>query len=103
MKSYKIAVLIILSVALFAFKAQNSGALQGRIIPVEGVKEILVISGADTIKVQNINGGFLLKNLPAKTYKVMIKAASPYLDYTLNEVAVIDSATTDIGQIQLLK
>lgn len=103
MKSCKIAVFILLSVALFAFKGQNSGALQGKIVPIEGVKQILVIAGADTIKAQNINGRFVLKNLPAKTYKVIIKAVAPYLDYTLNEVAVIDSATTDIGQIQLLK
>jgi hypothetical protein len=103
MKYFKIAALIFLPVALFAFRGQYSGAIQGTLTPVEGIAQVMVISGTDTINVPNNNGSFLLKNLPAKTYTVMVKALPPYLDYTLNEVAVIDSTTTDIGKIQLQK
>ncbi len=46
---------------------------------------------------------FLLKNLQPKTYTLIVKAIPPYRDYTLNDVAVIDSATTDIGEIKLLR
>jgi hypothetical protein len=103
MKYFKIAALILLPVALFAFNAQYSGAIQGTVLPLEGIAQVMVISGTDTINVPNNNGSFLLKNLPAKTYTVMVKALPPFLDYTLNEVAVIDGTTTDIGKIQLQK
>ena len=103
MKYLKIATFVFLSLAFFAFKPQYSGAIQGNIAPAEGIQQVLVISGIDTIPVTHANGSFLIKNLPAKTYIVLVKAIPPYLDYTLNEVAVIDSATTDIGNIKLLQ
>jgi len=103
MKHLRIVALIFMSVMMLAFKTQYTGAMQGTILPLEGIQEIRVIAGPDTIKVTHRNGTFVLKNLPPKTYTVMVKAIPPYLDYTLNDVAVIDSATTDIGQIKLLQ
>jgi hypothetical protein len=103
MKYFKIVAFIFVSVVMLAFKAQYSGALMGTILPLEGIQEIMVVSGPDTIKVTHSNGSFLLKNLEPKTYTVLVKAVPPYQDYTLNDVAVIDSATTDIGQIKLLQ
>ena len=103
MKHFQIVTLIFMSVVMLAFKTQYTGAMQGTILPLEGIQEIMVIAGPDTIKVTHANGAFLLKNLPPKTYTLMVKAIPPYLDYTLNDIAVIDSATTDIGQIKLLK
>lgn len=103
MKYLKIASITLLTFALFAFKAQNTGGMQGKIMPVAGIQEVMVISGTDTLKVQTNNGSFLLKNLKARTYSVLVKANSPYKDYTLRDIAVIDSATTDIGQIKLLQ
>ncbi len=103
MKYLTVIALAILSLSLLAFSKQNSGAIQGTIAPAQAIQRILIISGTDTIPVIHNKGKFLLKNLPAKTYKILIKAAPSYLDYSLNEVAVIDSATTDIGQIKLLQ
>jgi hypothetical protein len=102
MKNIASASIFILLCALLAFKAANSGAIQGKISPVEGIAEILIISGTDTLKVPNEQGSFIVKSLKASTYKVHVKALPPYQDYVLNEVAVIDSAVTDIGQLKLL-
>ena len=102
MKKIAYTSIIILSV-LFAFKAANSGAMQGKISPPEGIAEILIIAGTDTLKVPNQRGNFIAKGLKPNTYTVLIKAVPPYQDYILQEVAVIDSVTTDIGQIKLLQ
>jgi hypothetical protein len=101
MKNIAYASIIILLCAFFAFKAANSGSIQGKISPPEGIAEIMIVSGTDTLKVPNQQGDFSVKSLKANTYTVHIKANPPYQDYILNEVAVIDSATTDIGQIKL--
>ena len=103
MKPIQLVALILMSVLMLAFKVQYTGAIQGTVLPLEGIKEIMVIAGPDTIKVTHANGAFLLKNLQPKTYTLMVKAIPPYRDSTLNEVAVIDSATTDVGQIKLLR
>ncbi|WP_432713759.1 carboxypeptidase regulatory-like domain-containing protein [Pedobacter sp.] len=101
MKFFKIAAFILLPIALFAFKTQYSGAIQGKISPINGFQQVLVISGVDTLTVQATNGSFNVAHLRPRTYKIWIKAIPPLRDSVLNEVAVIDSATTDIGQIQL--
>ena len=103
MKYLKILSLIFLSAVMLAFNVQYTGAIQGKFSPLEGIQEIRVVSGPDTIKVTHTNGSFLLKNLQPKTYTVIVKAIPPYQDFTLNDVAVIDSATTDIGEIKLLQ
>jgi hypothetical protein len=101
MKNFAYASIIILLCAFFAFKAVNSGSIQGKISPPEGIAEILIITGTDTLKVPNQQGNFTVKSLKANTYTIHIKAIPPYQDYILNDVAVIDSTTTDIGQIKL--
>ncbi|MBG6235060.1 hypothetical protein IWX76_001628 [Pedobacter sp. CAN_A7] len=102
MKNIAYASIIVFFCASFAFKAANSGAIQGKISPPEGIAEILVIAGTDTLKVPHQQGNFEVKSLKANTYTVHVKAIAPYQDYILNDVAVIDSATTTIGQIKLL-
>ena len=102
MKNIAYAFIFMLLCALLAFKAANSGAIQGKISPAEGIAEILIIAGTDTLKVPNQQGNFIVQSLKANTYRVHIVAVPPYQDYILNEVAVIDSATTDIGQIRLI-
>jgi len=103
MKNIAYAVLLLVFCAVIAFKGVNSGAIQGKISPTEGISEILVIAGTDTLRVPNQQGNFLVKNLRAATYVVMVKALPPYRDLILKEVAVIDSATTDIGSVKLLR
>lgn len=105
MKTLKttIAGLAVILLTLFAFTQIKKGGIRGRITPVEGVQEIQVISGKDTLRLAAGNGNFQFNNLKAGTYKVWIKTNLPYKEYTLQEVPVIDSATTDIGQIKLLQ
>jgi hypothetical protein len=101
MKNIAYASLTLLLFALFAFKAVNGGAIQGKINPPEGITSILVIAGGDTLTVPHQQGSFLVKNLSANTYTVVVKALPPYQDYVLPGVAVIDSTTTDIGLVKL--
>jgi len=103
MKNIAYISLLIIFCASIAFKQANTGAIQGKISPTEGISEVLVITGIDTLRVPNQQGSFLAKGLPVATYTVVVKAIPPYQDFTLREVAVIDSVTTDVGQIKLLR
>ena len=103
MKNIAYAYLLIVLCASLAFKAVNSGAIQGKISPAEAISEILVVAGTDTLRVPNQQGSFLIKSLQPATYTVVVKAKPPYQDFILREVAVIDSVTTDIGQVKLLR
>lgn len=88
---------------LSAFTLIGKGGIQGKINPVEGVRQVLLISGRDTLNIQSAGGSFKVDNLKAGTYKLLVKTQMPYKDFTIAEVPVIDSATTDVGQIQLLQ
>lgn len=103
MKNLKIAILSILVCSLLAFTAQNTGGLKGQITPVAGIGQVLLITGRDTLVVPVQNGSFKLNQLKARTYQLIVKTIAPYQEFSLSEVAVIDSATTDIGQIKLLR
>ncbi len=66
MKYFKLLSFLSLAVVLLAFNAQYTGAIQGKFLPSEGIQEIRVISGPDTIKVTHNNGSFPAKKPPAK-------------------------------------
>ena len=91
------------SASLFAFSPERDGGIQGRVSPAEGVKEIVAVAGADTLRSQLSNGMFVFSNVKKGTYRIWIKANAPYKDATVENVAVADSATTDIGEIKLLQ
>ncbi|MBB2146409.1 carboxypeptidase regulatory-like domain-containing protein [Pedobacter sp. LMG 31464] len=90
-----------LSLGLFAFGSIKEGGIQGKVTPAEGAKEVVAIAGTDTLKSQISNGAFVFSNVKKGTYTVWIKANAPYKDASVENVAVVDSATTDIGEIKL--
>lgn len=90
-----------LSLGLFAFGGGKEGGIQGKIIPAEGVKEIVAVAGTDTLRSQLNNGTFVFSNVKKGTYTIWIRANAPYKNAWIENVAVIDSATTDVGEIQL--
>ncbi len=47
------------------------------------------------------NGTFVFSNVKKGTYTIWIRANAPYKNAWIENVAVIDSATTDVGEIQL--
>lgn len=92
-----------LSFGLFAFGSIKEGGIQGKVSPAEGAKEVIAVAGTDTLRSQIANGAFVFSNLKKGTYTIWIKANAPYKDISVENVAVIDSATTDVGEIKLLQ
>lgn len=90
-----------LSLGLFAFGSIKEGGIQGKVTPAEGAKEVVAVAGTDTLKSQISNGAFVFSNVKKGTYTVWIKANAPYKDASVENVAVTDSATTDLGEIKL--
>ena len=90
-----------LSTGLFAFGAVKEGGIQGKVTPAEGAKEVVAIAGADTLRSQVSNGVFVFGKVKKGTYTVWVKANPPYKDASIENVAVTDSATTDVGEIKL--
>lgn len=91
------------SLGLLAFSAIKEGGIQGKVNPAEGAAQILAISGRDTLRATVNNGSFIFSNVKAQTYTIMVKANPPYKDTSVENVAVVDSATTDVGEIKLLQ
>jgi hypothetical protein len=90
-----------LSIGLFAFGSIKEGGIQGKVTPAEGAKEVVAVAGTDTLRSQVSNGVFAFGKVKKGTYTVWVKANPPYKDASVENVAVTDSATTDIGEIKL--
>ncbi|MDQ8052689.1 MAG: carboxypeptidase regulatory-like domain-containing protein [Pedobacter sp.] len=90
-----------LSIGLFAFGSVREGGIQGKVTPAEGAKEVVAVAGTDTLRSQISNGVFVFGKVKKGTYTVWVKANAPYKDAAVENVAVTDSATTDIGEIKL--
>jgi len=93
--------LIIALVGLFAFASVKEGGIQGKITPSEGVKAVIATSGTDTLTSQLSDGVFVFSNVRKGTYTLWVQANAPYKDTTVENVAVTDSTTTDVGEIRL--
>jgi len=92
-----------LSIGLLALGPIKEGGIQGKVTPAEGAKEVVAVAGTDTLRSQISNGAFVFSNVKKGTYTIWIKANAPYKDASVENVAVTDSATTDIGEIKLLQ
>lgn len=91
-----------LSIGLFAFGSIKEGGIQGKVTPAEGAKDVVAIApGIDTLRSQISNGAFVFSNVKKGTYTILIKANVPYKDTSIENVAVADSATTNVGEIKL--
>lgn len=87
--------------ALLAFTFVRNGGIQGKVSPADGATHVLAISGTDTLRAVLDNGSFAFKDVKPATYTIWVKAKAPYKDASIENVAVIDSATTDVGEIKL--
>ncbi|HKG06247.1 MAG TPA: hypothetical protein VKB19_07315 [Pedobacter sp.] len=91
----------ILLMALLAFTSTRFGGIRGTVSPADGVIQIVAIASSDTLKTNVTDGKFTLSNVKKGTYTIWVKAKAPYKDTTVETVAVIDSAITDVGEIKL--
>lgn len=92
-----------LSIGLLAFSSVREGGIKGTVTPAEGASEVIAIAGTDTLRSQITNGTFVFGDVKKGTYTLWIKANSPYKDASIENVAVVDSTTTDIGEVKLLQ
>lgn len=96
-----LSLLIIVALGSIAFKSIRLGGIMGRITPVDAGASVSLVSGTDTLKAQISQGAFTFTNLKQGVYSVWIRANAPYKDTLIENVAVKDSATTDLGEIKL--
>lgn len=93
--------MLALSTFLLAFTTFRTGGIQGKILPAEGVSRVIAVSGKDTVVAQLKSGSITFQNLKPATYTLLVEAKAPYKATSIENVAVIDSTITDIGEIHL--
>jgi hypothetical protein len=93
--------LFVILFILLAFKIQNDGAIQGKVIPAEGSQVVVAVSGRDTVTGTVNSGSFMLAKMKPGTYTVWLKGTAPFRDTSIVNVAVVEGTTTDVGEIRL--
>ena len=96
-----IAILFIIAIGSFAFTNVKLGGITGKITPADGVSAVALVAGTDTLRAELNKGTFTFINLKEGVYKIWIKGNAPYKDAAIENVAVKDSSTTDLGEIKL--
>lgn len=95
------ATMVILTLVIFGFTKIRLGGITGKITPQESVAQVALVAGTDTLRAEINKGTFTFINLKEGVYKVWIKGNAPYKDATIENVAVKDSSTTELGEIKL--
>lgn len=90
-----------------AFTEATSGAIKGVVMPFDANAWVYAIANTnDTIasaKPDATTGGFLMKGIPAGSYKVSINAVSNGFVEQIKDANVSNGAVTDIGTVTLVR
>lgn len=90
----------ILKPVIRTFSEASSGAISGTVTPVLALPQVMAIAGTDTLStIANVDGKFMIKGVPAKTYKVVFEPQSPYTRKTVEGVVVLNGQVTNLGSI----
>ncbi len=82
----------------------TSGAIKGKINPVESTPAIFAISGLDTLATAFANqqtGEFLLRGIEPGSYKVTFEPADGFTPVVKENVSVLLGVVTDMGEISI--
>jgi hypothetical protein len=82
--------------------SKQSNGIQGKVMPVEGVRIVTAVLGRDTITAQVNNGNFKFSKIKPGTYSIIINSNLPFRDSTIVSIPVVKDATTDVGTILLV-
>ncbi|GGE56060.1 hypothetical protein EV200_10365 [Pedobacter psychrotolerans] len=93
--------LILSSILFVAFTFVKLGGIVGRVGPADAATGVSLIAGQDTMSVPVNQGSFSFTKLKEGVYTLVIKANAPYKDAVIENVAVKDSTTTDLGEVRL--
>lgn len=81
-----------------------SGSITGMINPAASNPKIYAIAGTDTLgTISDLTGKFWFPGVAAGTYKVEIQPVSPYLNKTIENVAVVQGSVKDMGSITIVQ
>ena len=86
-----------------AITEATSGAIKGKVMPVEAFPAVFAIDGTDTLATAYSDslGFFLLRAVPPGTYKVTFDPKAGYTPTQVEDVVVAVGAATDVGQVQI--
>jgi hypothetical protein len=97
----KALALAVATVGFFAFKSLEPGSIKGTVTPPEGAARVWAISNTDTLKAAVEKGAFVIPNVKAGTYRLIIEANPPFKNTAKDGIAVTDGQATDVGEIKL--
>lgn len=91
-----------LATLLVSFKSAGTGKIKGRIIPHTAVLQVYTVVKGDTVKARLNGDKFVIANLPRGIYTVWIVAEPGYKSTSVPKVAVMDSVTTNMGDVKIM-
>jgi len=78
----------------------ESGAISGKIIPIDAASYVQAITPTDTFGTTiNADGSFLIGGLVSGSYDVKFSAVAGFTDITVPDVSVSNGSVTEIGEI----
>jgi hypothetical protein len=86
-----------------AITEATSGAIKGQVSPVEADPAVFALDGTDTVATAYSDslGFFLLRAVPAGTYRVTFDPKVGFVPKQVDDVAVTIGNTTDLGLVQI--
>lgn len=96
----------ILKPVIKVFTEATSGAIKGIVLPVSSRAWAFAIANVnDTVSstmIDELSGGFVLRAIPANTYKVAFRGTvGTFRDTTYTNVVVTNGTVTNVGTVQL--
>jgi hypothetical protein len=94
----------ILKPVIRAITEALDSAIKGKVHPAASNPAVYVISGSDTLAGTTANpttGVFLLKNIPAGTYKVVFDPIAEFEKRTISNVTVNNAEVKDLGTVKI--
>jgi hypothetical protein len=98
-----IPIVIAITALTTSISFQTSGSIKGMVSPPNGAARVWAISKTDTISCIVYKGEFIITELPAGTYTLIVEAIPPYKNQRREFVIVRQNQQTDIGYISLRK
>jgi hypothetical protein len=96
----------LLIIAIFlcsAFQPFWNSPVKGSVNPPNGGVRAWLMSKTDTVNAPVIEGTFMITNVKAGTYLLMIEGRPPYKDSYKQDVLVVDGQPTDVGVVEMNK
>lgn len=85
----------------FAFRVYWNSPVKGSVTPSNAGIRAWILSKTDTLNTPVLQGNFLIENVTAGNYTLMIEGRPPYRNTLKQSVIVVDGQPTDVGVIQM--